>query len=277
MGLGDEDTLLRRYLLGDLTDAERERAEDRLLRDATVLDELDEVEDDLTEAYLGGSLSPRERTQFEGHFLQSAAHRRQLEASRALRGRFTAGPATANAGSTRSWKAALAAAAVVILVLAAAALWWRSQVPTGRPDSGPQARSAPPLPVPSDVAPRPTQTADREVVLGLMPGRTMAADGRRPEARLGPATVAVRLELVLDQGRLGGCQARLSAAGREVWRQEGCEPLRTPDGSIVVVKVPASLLQPSTDYRVDLFAAAGEGEVRVGTYWFRVSRPLHSP
>jgi hypothetical protein len=268
---GDDDLELRRYLLGELTEAEREHAEERLLREPGVLEALDEIEDELTEAYLGGTLSPQERTQFEGHFLQSAAHRRQLEAARMLRESVAArGPVVRRA--RLPWRLALTAAALVLLV-PAARLWWRP-APAPLPGGGQQAGSTPPSP---SGPPSPTLTAGGEVLLALMPGQTMAPGGRRAEVMLGPRTEVLRLELLLEAEPVDGCQARLTADGREVWQEQDCRPLQTPDGWTVVLKAPAWVLRPGAEHQVKLLAGRGERAVPVGTYWFRVSAPTHSP
>ena len=65
---------LRRYLLGNLDDAERERVEQDLLTSDESFEELLAVEDEITDDYLAQGLSPDERRRFELYFLKSAAH-----------------------------------------------------------------------------------------------------------------------------------------------------------------------------------------------------------
>lgn len=67
------ETVVRRYLLGQLPEEERERLEVGLLTDDRVFDTLtaleDEVEDELIDQYLDGELTEAEREKFESVFL----------------------------------------------------------------------------------------------------------------------------------------------------------------------------------------------------------------
>src|ERR1700752_3060019 len=95
----EDDPSLRRYLLGELTDGERERIEERLLVEVALLDELEAAEDDLIEDFLQGALGAREREGFDLYFLATAEHQERLEAARVLREHFLAGEDVVRGGA----------------------------------------------------------------------------------------------------------------------------------------------------------------------------------
>ena len=95
-----EDNLLRRYLLDDLTAEERRLVEDKLLggdpgdapsptaseEEPDFVDRLLMAEDELIDDYACDALSPREREFFEAGFLSTAERRQKLELARELVG-----------------------------------------------------------------------------------------------------------------------------------------------------------------------------------------------
>lgn len=75
---GDNE-LLTRYLLGEMSEEEQERVEERYLGERGFFERLLVVEDDLIDAYAIGSLKGTERERFEKHFLRSSARRDRLK------------------------------------------------------------------------------------------------------------------------------------------------------------------------------------------------------
>ncbi|HEX8145885.1 MAG TPA: hypothetical protein VF591_01685 [Pyrinomonadaceae bacterium] len=70
--------LLKSYLLGVASAAEREAVEDEYLADRRSVRRLLRAEDELIEDYARGALTPRERALFEKNFLCTAERRRRL-------------------------------------------------------------------------------------------------------------------------------------------------------------------------------------------------------
>jgi anti-sigma-K factor RskA len=64
-----DETLMRRYLLGDLPQEERGSIEDRYLADDEVFEALVATENDLIDAYARGGLADDERRKFEAEYL----------------------------------------------------------------------------------------------------------------------------------------------------------------------------------------------------------------
>lgn len=80
----EDDKLIARYLLGELSEEERDRFEERLFADDLFSHEIEAARDQLTEDYLRGALSGREHERFETCFLASPSRRERVETTRAL-------------------------------------------------------------------------------------------------------------------------------------------------------------------------------------------------
>jgi len=70
---------VRRYLLGQLEEAEQERIELRLLTDPPFGEEFDTIVDELTDQYARDELTDDERKRAEKHFLTTPERRQKLE------------------------------------------------------------------------------------------------------------------------------------------------------------------------------------------------------
>lgn len=81
-----EEARLNAYLLGEISEAERERLEEEYFADDGAFQQVLGVEDDLIDAYARRELSARERRRFEGTFLATARGRERVQFARALAG-----------------------------------------------------------------------------------------------------------------------------------------------------------------------------------------------
>src|SRR5262245_14345184 len=84
---------LMRYLLGELSEEEKTRLEERFFAEDDYFAELLAVEDDLIDEYVQDALSPRERALFEQHFLVSSQRQRRVALKRMLWSRVSEAPA----------------------------------------------------------------------------------------------------------------------------------------------------------------------------------------
>ncbi len=75
---------MRGYLLGDLTDAEREALEREYFADPGFFERLVQAENELMDSYARGLLTPDTRARFERHYLAHPARRGRAEFARAL-------------------------------------------------------------------------------------------------------------------------------------------------------------------------------------------------
>src|SRR5690348_10746896 len=74
----DQDTLMSRYLLGELPEEEQIRMEERFFSDDELYQQLLALEDELKYEYAQGGLSAEQRRAFEKRFLQTAEDRRKV-------------------------------------------------------------------------------------------------------------------------------------------------------------------------------------------------------
>src|SRR6266576_5012016 len=78
---------LREYLLGQLTEAENEQVELRLLTEPEFAEEYDIVVNEITDDYVAGKFEGAELRQVEEHFFKSGERRDKLNFTLALRQR----------------------------------------------------------------------------------------------------------------------------------------------------------------------------------------------
>jgi hypothetical protein len=83
--MAEDQTLLRQYLLGELSQEAQHSIEERLFARDEYLDEMLIAEDELIDSYLGGSLSGREVEDFKRHFLFTPERRLKLRFALSLR------------------------------------------------------------------------------------------------------------------------------------------------------------------------------------------------
>lgn len=86
MGLQSENGgAVRSYLLGELSEQEREQVEQRLMTDDDLYQRLLLAEDDLIDAYVSGTLSEQDRAKFSRRFLHVPELRQDVRSVMALR------------------------------------------------------------------------------------------------------------------------------------------------------------------------------------------------
>jgi hypothetical protein len=78
MKIGQRENLIRRYLLGELAEADQAALEQELLIDRGKFDQVWAVENELVDSYVRGEMSRADRERFEGHYLASPLHRERV-------------------------------------------------------------------------------------------------------------------------------------------------------------------------------------------------------
>lgn len=100
------DLLIRRFLLGEVDDEERQRIEGLFIADPEANQRLLIAEDDLIENYLEDSLTPLECEKFLAQYGNTPSQRRRLRIVKSLReyGLASAGPARAASPPIPKWR-----------------------------------------------------------------------------------------------------------------------------------------------------------------------------
>ena len=76
--------MLKKYILGELSDLDREALELQYFVNQRVWEALQQVEEDLIDSYVRGRLDGHDRQQFENYFLASPQKRKRVEVARLL-------------------------------------------------------------------------------------------------------------------------------------------------------------------------------------------------
>ena len=85
MGYEIEDEVIRRYLLIQLAEDERQQLEEKIMADNELFNRVLLAEDELVEEYLQGELPEIDRAEFEASFLSTPEGRQQVSLANALR------------------------------------------------------------------------------------------------------------------------------------------------------------------------------------------------
>jgi len=294
----EDEVRLRRYLLGELPDEDRERLQAAYFADGELFVRLLGVEEDLIDAYVRGELTEGDRVRFEQRFGRTARQLDRIKIARMLASataaplRAPTPPVTAD-GGTRPWSSrarTLAAAAAALLAVAAVATW-RSGGEERRAEA--LTRSTPPvaareITAPSVPAPPGTPAevrgphrgsahpaAGTVATLILRPG-LLRDGGDTARLVLSPSTVSarLRLELPADLPARGASYLVVvqTASGVEVFRARRVPEAVGPRGRAVELTLPVRVLA-ARDYMVLLSLEQADGRPRlVRGYAFRVSR-----
>jgi tetratricopeptide (TPR) repeat protein len=141
--VGNEQ-LIRKYLLGELTEDERSQIESGIMTDGLLFERVQMAEDELIEDYLYGRLSAEDRKKFEQSFLCTAEGREQVNLTRDLINYSSSGKGVAaapgearqTASRRRFFGPGLVAAASILLVASAGFVAWRLLAPDSKVEQG---------------------------------------------------------------------------------------------------------------------------------------------
>ncbi len=248
---------LRRYLLGELPEAEAISLEERCFADRDLFDDLVAAQEELIFGYLRGQLDRSERERFEHAFLSSPRRRERVEFFRSLLAVVSAAPRpTTSAGSTAgarhprpvpplwlNWGIAAVLLASVTWV-AVRTIPGPSSMPPPTPE--PDASSRPLTPEPS-ASPgsldTPAPLAQETEVSVRLVDRTLASAAPEQLVRIRPGTRALRLSIALgaDASESYAVTVR-DGTGKELWSRFGLHPRARVGEAMLSLLLPARVL-----------------------------------
>jgi hypothetical protein len=254
-----------RYLLGQLSDEDRERIERAYFSTGAEFDAMLAAEDELFFDYAAGRLTSEERAAFAQRCLANDEGKRRLATAEAIvrACRRPAAPQLPAADRYARLPGFLGLLATAAALLAAVSTWLvrdlqrtRAELTSARSEL---ARSASPAP-----AARP---APLVIAVALAPGLTRSAGEVRRVQIPGDAE-SVRLDLDLGAATVGAGRRVIirTADGAEVWSEALAG---AAEGRKAAVSVPARLFA-TADYEIVLTAAAGQRPI---TFSFTAIRP----
>lgn len=250
MSQNQSQNRIRRYLLGELSDGDRETIEQEILINEDLFEEILIVEEELADEYVAGTLNQDEHADFERHFLATSERQQKVRFAQALNRYVTtkanrepiAGPVSPAFWTTQTW-VRRAAGVLAIIAVAVAVLWFllpRSQTP--------RTFAALTLTIDPNTREQGAQSAKAHFPLN--------ADALKISLRLpnpSPPALRYRAELLSDNG---GSKS-LETAGQ--------------DGQSVVLVIPSAELSRGR-YAINLFAIQADGSAQriSGSYYFTV-------
>jgi uncharacterized membrane-anchored protein YhcB (DUF1043 family) len=303
----EDEKLISRYLLGELTDEEKDFFEERLFTDSSLFEETEAARDELIENYLRGDLAGQTREKFERYFLASPGRRDTVEtlstllkvaSERVLPDAPVIAPFRKDRSNRQAGRWLLAAAALVIAV----AVGWlittslRLKNHLEQMESERQALQQREQELQQQLS---EEQAGREQLLeelrreqaerarleqeltrvdsnqqsliaslNLYPGLVRGA-GKTTALIIGASTRLARLRVNFEGKRYPSYRAVLQTVeGKTLWQRDALKAA----GNSITVDIPASLLKES-DYLVTLSGAPPQGhQEEIGKYFFRVVR-----
>lgn len=289
----EDNSVIRQYLLGGLSETEQRRIEELFIQDADYRENVLITEDELVEDYLEGALTEQERQKFVAHFLATPQQKQKLRLAMSLK-RYASGdtgtglsPAGGDAASGRDKRRIslhwlklrnpftvlpLAAALLILLVFGAGRLVEMRRLSREREQE--QSRRA---------------EVERELAAANAPGFTPGGQvypfvlspisvrggpGGGSAAPPADATV-VELLLVLMGDARPSYRVLLQKVGEPgAFAVGNLRAVDTPTGQAVSVKIPARLL-PRGHYQLQLLSVNADGQAEpVGDYEVQVvNRP----
>ena len=252
-------SIIRRYLLGELSEAEALSLEERYFAEPDVFEQVWAVENELVDDYVAGRLGTGERERFERAYLSSPRHRERVAVARALQ-------ATLPRPTQRLvWWAV--AAAVPVLV---GALWLLS----ARSPDAPKVVDVSPTPTPRhEVSPTaaPTPIVRAPVVVAFALSPILLRGGKeQPPLRIPQGTDEVLLNLGGEPVTARRLIFALRAVDGGVVASGRAEPApRSQPGQVASARLSATRL-PAGDY-ILILSAAGDQDP-LNQYFFRITR-----
>lgn len=270
------DVRLRSFLLGTLSDADRDELEERLLADDNLYVLLVAAEEELLDDCIRGALDEAQARSFLGYLEKLPDGRERIDFARDLRACLSRGATVVEAPHPRAEETALAdrlrnragwlllhrtAWSAVALVLAVsfgflAGAWVSSDRLKSETAESPRVPSA-------------TDSASLPPV--LLTAGILRGGSSLPVVELSPSQLLLELELDVGLDEHESYQAVLhDVDARELFAVSQLKPAVTPGRIVVAFTIPTHRL-PTGDYFVSLFGAVepGGGEL-LGRYDFRI-------
>ncbi|MEA2174854.1 MAG: hypothetical protein QOD00_2446 [Blastocatellia bacterium] len=285
----DKDRVVVRYLLGELSDEEQVRLEEKYFGDDEFFEQVLVVEDELIDAYVGGELSARERELFEKRFSLSEKHHQRLAFARLLNKSQT--PATAadrtgtpapepvswwrsGFGFLRAQNPIIQFAPLALLLLIALALFslvrWRQQSGPSQSLAQQQENREPP---PANVRPKQNSQGRPPATLLLVPGSVRSV-GTANTLSIPTDAEQATVQIILEEDSYKLYRAEIKRVGGHAvpLLKDGLVESQATDAGerALVLKIPAQLLAAG-DYQLRLGGVtAGQKTETIADYNFRV-------
>lgn len=267
-----DETTIRRYLLGQLDDNSElaESLDEQMLTDAGLSEMVEVVEDEIIEEYLEGTLHPAEKRAVENHFLRPPQRQAKMQTARLLYRHFQPASREPEAVSRIPGKPSTNVVRISYLrahlrtymevaagVVFAASIFYMAwshresqlQVRHGNQELLQEREHSAALSQQLQDLAGLQQPAT--IMWSLFDPTLFRGDAKLPELKIGAATKTVQFEISLPAGSSGAYDVRLERGGSTLWSKPHVPAYTSPDGSLLILDVPARDLS-SNEYRLVL-------------------------
>jgi anti-sigma factor RsiW len=287
----DQEKQMVQYLLGQLSEQEQAELERLYLTDDALFEQLLAIEDELRDTYARGELSSADRQAFEQRLLILPRQKEKQKFARMLRQHLmqVGAPASPVAQPVAKWKSLfriLEAKRRIIFIPAVSALlvvlvvgsWWLIRRSMQSSLNGPGAasrakglQSQEPKPQPQAPTHAPEPEANT-VAFVLTPGSTRGGAQESSPLVIPAGVSQVRLEARVEGDYTSYEVVLQTAESKSIWRRGDVKAQVSPEGKKIVLDVPSTLLATG-DFILTLrgLPASGSPEI-VAEYAFRVSK-----
>ncbi|MBV9926993.1 MAG: hypothetical protein JOZ96_18390 [Acidobacteria bacterium] len=278
----EEESLLRRYLLGELDEGDQESVEERFITDRGFNERVLVAEDELVEDYLSGGLSEAEKASFVRHFLSTPNQRRKVRLAGAIKKYMAAEVAaypTEPGGNVRTpgaidseparrpfWRSppVLVAASLALLLAVALGVGWLVVTERRRKELASSRQEL------ERLNRQPVSDDPRWVILTPL---NVRGDREANVLQRPAGGTVVQLWLMLVKDEYQSYQVILQKDGdAEQLLVGGLRAETTPHGRAIPLRVPAQILPPGTFVLKLNGVSEGDRVEEVGEYNFRVTR-----
>jgi hypothetical protein len=271
-----EQLKIRKYLLGQLTEAECETVEELFLTDPAFREKTLIVEEDLLDEYLTKRMSVEDSAQFQSYYLATPQKQEKLMVAMALDRYYAPQPQQSQNGHLPAGapfvrivnfqRIAAFAAAIVLFAFASFGLWLWSKSQSG----GLFAEYEAELRALNDQGNR----SPADYTVSVPPNVIRQVPAPESTNVSPPATAkVVEILLILPDADYIKYEAELWVEGSERHTFADLFPSTTTSGKVLSIKLPSRLLGQKT-YYVEVNGIKPEGKrENVGDYTFRSSAP----
>ena len=264
----DEDrNRIRSYLLGGLTDSERQVIEERIFTDPAFLDDVSMAEEELLEDYVFEILSKEEAEKFAGRLLLTPEQIQRWEKTKALKKYFDNGEKKVAPPPPVSFfrriNPAAGVAVAAVLILAIGLLVWTFRV---TPLEQTIARL-------NDPGSQPEMQSDYAISVDTLRFRSGSVSEADKQIAIPKEFNVVQLRLLLGPVAYSSYQVSLMKESDEkLFTIDNRVPLDSPSGKVLIVRAPVSVFVPG-EYRLALRGKTSGGQVDdLGLYTFSISK-----
>lgn len=305
----ENDDLLTRYLLGDLSEEEQERVEERYISDRGFYDQLLAAEDDLIDSYAEKALTPQQLVSFEKYFLRSPERQNRVAFAEAwmayVSHQWAAAKAPAAAKKTTdtkrslfeflrpaAWPLALRVGAAALLIVVGGWLTFevfrlRTQVQRAEAQRAALQKQNEDLEQQiyaeknrslelaekleqERIQPVPPNQVSSEIVSFFLTPGLVRGTGEAKRNVIPASARDVNLQLSFNDEQYERYDVVITnVEGREIWRKDAGKPQSRNGGKTIAVRVPAALFK-TNDYIVNVIGT--DSSDKVARYAFSVLR-----